>query len=166
MNYYLVSYDIDKCGDGSNNYYEIVKCQSKSEAKEIVSNVFKCDPNLLYANKVSILAKEFNGKSLKDKLTKYHFPMEILDKLLKHLTSFEEHIDNDEITKFGDTSNLNIFVTYTYDGVDYDVGFYVDHSGNGSKWTWDDVFEYVDENDLHFRFRISICNYFDDHYTK
>lgn len=112
------------------------------------------------------IMKEMDKKQLTEILKKYDLSKKNLKQILEHLTYFKEHIDATVPTKFGDSIDLNIFVEFIFDDVKYDIGFYVDYSGNAGSWCWEDGYQAEDEDELQFILRMAICQYLDAHYSQ
>lgn len=106
-----------------------------------------------------------NKKEIADSLKKYNIPENNLKKLMKHLSYYKEKI-NVRVPKFiGDQCFINIHIKYMYDENLHIFNPIVDGCGISPLWSWDDDFEYDDENDLHYVLRNAICVFLDNHYN-
>ena len=182
MNYYLVSYDSDKCEwlNSDNDRCEIICGTSKEEAMMIASKLFDCDSDILCVARKPVYTKK--TKPLHKKLAKYHIKKSSLEQILNHLELFEEKFDDDDETcmSAGEKCEPHFFqqirksanrtfslsVEYVFDQKETNVVFYVDYSGNIGSWNWDDNFEYDDETDLEYILRNAVCKYLDKNYSQ
>ena len=99
---------------------------------------------------------------IKKYLSKYFDNEKLLVEALKHITYYSEHIDSG-IKNIGDCLDLDISIDYTCDGIDYNLDFIADHSGNGCSWFCED-FDDSDETTFNHTFYEAVCNFLNETY--